>query len=260
MNAYMKSRQGGFTLVELAVVLVIIGLLLGAVLKGQEMIQSAQAKRVENDIKQVEVWIQQHKDRTGRLPGDCNQDGIIGYDLSTANSGHEEANKRALALRLYTQMPTRAAANTAPGADQVCPVIGDVDTTVDGTEVNVPWNELRYAGMVRPTEANRTVARLNHEDFVYIGHFKDPATNTNYNAIVIYNLPVWMARQIASSVNGFEEPANRGRFRHLNRANTAYHAGWTESAEEGSNQSAAYVNAIYFFDRIPTFTDATVPE
>ena len=34
MNVYAKSRQGGFTLVELAVVLVIIGLLLGAVYTG----------------------------------------------------------------------------------------------------------------------------------------------------------------------------------------------------------------------------------
>ena len=37
----MKKQQTGFTLIELAIVLVIIGLLLGGVLKGQELINSA---------------------------------------------------------------------------------------------------------------------------------------------------------------------------------------------------------------------------
>jgi prepilin-type N-terminal cleavage/methylation domain-containing protein len=44
-----KSRQNGFTLIEIAIVLVIIGLLLGGVLKGQELITSA---RVRNLIAQ----------------------------------------------------------------------------------------------------------------------------------------------------------------------------------------------------------------
>ena len=35
------NRQQGFTLVEMAIVLVIIGLLLGGILKGQELITSA---------------------------------------------------------------------------------------------------------------------------------------------------------------------------------------------------------------------------
>ena len=42
-------KQAGFTLIEIAIVLVIIGLLLGGVLKGQELITSA---RVRNLISQ----------------------------------------------------------------------------------------------------------------------------------------------------------------------------------------------------------------
>ncbi|HVS27365.1 MAG TPA: prepilin-type N-terminal cleavage/methylation domain-containing protein, partial [Burkholderiales bacterium] len=42
-------KQSGFTLIEIAIVLVIIGLLLGGVLKGQELITSA---RVRNLISQ----------------------------------------------------------------------------------------------------------------------------------------------------------------------------------------------------------------
>jgi prepilin-type N-terminal cleavage/methylation domain-containing protein len=40
MNINIKARQGGFTLVEIAIVLVIIGLLLVGVLQGQEMIEN----------------------------------------------------------------------------------------------------------------------------------------------------------------------------------------------------------------------------
>src|SRR4030095_11399579 len=45
----MNKRQSGFTLIEIAIVLVIIGLLLGGVLKGQELITGA---RVRNLIQQ----------------------------------------------------------------------------------------------------------------------------------------------------------------------------------------------------------------
>ncbi|WP_299068361.1 prepilin-type N-terminal cleavage/methylation domain-containing protein, partial [Accumulibacter sp.] len=46
VNDAMKKQQSGFTLVEIAIVLVIIGLLLGGVLKGQELINSAKVKNM----------------------------------------------------------------------------------------------------------------------------------------------------------------------------------------------------------------------
>ena len=42
----MRNRQSGFTLIEIAIVLVIIGLLLGGVLKGQELITSARVRNL----------------------------------------------------------------------------------------------------------------------------------------------------------------------------------------------------------------------
>lgn len=66
----MKKQQTGFTLIELAIVLVIIGLLLGGVLKGQELINSAKVKNIAGDFKNIQVFIYGYQDRFRALPGD----------------------------------------------------------------------------------------------------------------------------------------------------------------------------------------------
>jgi prepilin-type N-terminal cleavage/methylation domain-containing protein len=66
----MKRNQSGFTLIEIAIVLVIIGLLLGGVLKGQELINSARVKNIAMDFKNVPVFIYGYQDKFRSLPGD----------------------------------------------------------------------------------------------------------------------------------------------------------------------------------------------
>lgn len=66
------KRQSGFTLIELAIVLVIIGLLLGGVLKGQELINSAKVKNMANDFRNIPVYIYGYQDKFKKLPGDDN--------------------------------------------------------------------------------------------------------------------------------------------------------------------------------------------
>jgi prepilin-type N-terminal cleavage/methylation domain-containing protein len=66
----MKHQQSGFTLVEIAIVLVIIGLLLGGVLKGQELINSAKAKSYAQDFRTVQAALYGFQDRFKGIPGD----------------------------------------------------------------------------------------------------------------------------------------------------------------------------------------------
>jgi len=66
----MKRNQSGFTLIEIAIVLVIIGLLLGGVLKGQELINSARVKNLAGDFKNIPVFIYGYQDKFKALPGD----------------------------------------------------------------------------------------------------------------------------------------------------------------------------------------------
>ena len=69
----MYKRQSGFTLVEIAIVLVIIGLLLGGVLKGQEMIANSRFKSLQSDIEAYKAAFYTFQDRFGALPGDFAQ-------------------------------------------------------------------------------------------------------------------------------------------------------------------------------------------
>jgi len=65
-----NSNEAGFTLVEIAIVLVIIGLLLGGILKGQEMITQARIKNAINDFNGITVAVTSYQDRYRFLPGD----------------------------------------------------------------------------------------------------------------------------------------------------------------------------------------------
>ncbi|MBU1215576.1 MAG: type II secretion system GspH family protein [Gammaproteobacteria bacterium] len=66
----MKQKQSGFTLIEIAIVLVIIGLLLGGVMKGQELINSAKVKNLASDFKNTSLYIYSYQDKFRALPGD----------------------------------------------------------------------------------------------------------------------------------------------------------------------------------------------
>src|SRR6185436_13495553 len=68
----MKNLQHGFTLVEIAIVLVIIGLLLGGILKGQEMITQAKTKNVIADFSGISTAYHSYQDRYRATPGDDN--------------------------------------------------------------------------------------------------------------------------------------------------------------------------------------------
>ena len=82
------KKNSGFTLIELAIVLVIIGLLLGGVLKGQELINSAKVKNMASDFRNVQVQIYSYQDKFRALPGDDKAASAnVGVDAGTNGDG-----------------------------------------------------------------------------------------------------------------------------------------------------------------------------
>jgi len=82
----LQKQQKGFTLIEIAIVLVIIGLLLGGILKGQELINSAKVKNLSGDFRNVPLFVYGYQDKFKALPGDdINAAAHVGAAATAAN-------------------------------------------------------------------------------------------------------------------------------------------------------------------------------
>jgi prepilin-type N-terminal cleavage/methylation domain-containing protein len=84
----IRRDQAGFTLVEIAIVMVIIGLIIGGVLKGQAMIENAKVKRAVKQGDELRAAIMTFFDKYGVYPGDENLAAIPpGTDTEGNNNG-----------------------------------------------------------------------------------------------------------------------------------------------------------------------------
>ncbi|MDI9334862.1 MAG: prepilin-type N-terminal cleavage/methylation domain-containing protein [Cytophagales bacterium] len=70
LSSIKKQTQRGFTLVEIAIVLVIIGLLIGGILRGQELINTARTRSVIAQQSSIQTAYYGFLDRYKALPGD----------------------------------------------------------------------------------------------------------------------------------------------------------------------------------------------
>lgn len=62
--------KNGFSLVELSIVLVILGLLTGGILAGQNLIRAAELRSVSTDFDKLQTAIYTYRDKYFMLPGD----------------------------------------------------------------------------------------------------------------------------------------------------------------------------------------------
>lgn len=82
-----RKSEAGFTLVEIAIVMVIIGLLIGGILKGQAMIQNAKVKRVVKQADELRAAVMTFYDKYGVYPGDENLAAIPSGGTDTEGDG-----------------------------------------------------------------------------------------------------------------------------------------------------------------------------
>ena len=72
-----SDTKNGFTLVELAVVLLIIGLIVGGILRGQQLITSAQLNSIQTDANKIRTATFTFQEKFLALPGDFADVGIL---------------------------------------------------------------------------------------------------------------------------------------------------------------------------------------
>jgi len=168
----MKNQPGGFTLIEIAIVLVIIGLLLGGVLKGQELITSAKIRNVANDFNGISAAYYTYQDRYRAMPGD-DPNAKSRWTTSQSGDGNAVINGK-----------FDASVTGDPTADQ---------------ESNLLWQHLRLAGLVAgPTSAAGSGNQPQNAAGGISGVQSGPALGLNGLVICSTNLPGKVANAIDS--------------------------------------------------------------
>jgi prepilin-type N-terminal cleavage/methylation domain-containing protein len=129
----MRKQQSGFTLVEIAIVLVIIGLLLGGILKGQELINSAKVKNLANDFRIIPTYMYGYQDKFKAIPGD---DALV------------------TSMHLANTSPVGTLASTPAGKQGNGVIDGNWNSTTQTDESFLFWQHVRLANLAAgPTTA-----------------------------------------------------------------------------------------------------------
>lgn len=133
------NSQSGFTLVELAIVLVLIGLIIGGVLKGQELIKSTRIKMAVSQWETIKAASHAFEDKFYAYPGD-----------------YEEASKYIYGLENF---------DNGDGNGIIGKSFGDIFTSAPITEGNLEnslfWKHLQSTDLIRGAEnvGGREIAR-----------------------------------------------------------------------------------------------------
>ncbi|WP_457626024.1 prepilin-type N-terminal cleavage/methylation domain-containing protein [Persephonella sp.] len=205
-----KKNQQGFTLVELAIVLVIIGIILGAVLKGKELINNAKVKRTLNDLRGFEALAYTFYDRYGRFPGDGNNDGVI------------DGNNLNWNLTSYDDNPSNTFLSSA------------------SADPDAPLAELEAARIV-PVTPHRTLAKHPFNGgFIFLARDVN-GDSRRENLILVESIPCYAAKSIDTAIDGSVDAAN-GKIIETTGGTVSTSSTWSCTTED------ALVEFVYIID------------
>jgi prepilin-type N-terminal cleavage/methylation domain-containing protein len=209
-----SNRQAGFTLVEIAIVLVIIGLLLGGILKGQEMITQARIKNVINDFNGITAAYASYQDRYRAIPGD---------DVGAAGrwAGSVSGNGNGQVAGTYN-----ATASNPPVAAE---------------ESNLYWWHLRLSGFIPgPTAGPGSASQPTNAVSGMVGVTSGDGTAAmmSFSGLIICSANVPDKIAIAVDTQTDDQSSNTGSVRGMLQAgaNPPIAAAAASYAETGSNQ------------------------
>lgn len=171
-----KKSEKAFTLVELSIVLVIIGLIIGGVLTGQQIIQNARVTNALNTVQAYQAQFQTYVQNYGALPGD-------------------DVNAPA---RFPSAVPATPVGN-GDGALQ-----GSFDSATAADESRLLWADLRAAGLIKNqiTTGNSTAIQPPNP-FNGLYGFQNGAFGGAFNTTVLClnNVPLSAAQAIDSRLD-----------------------------------------------------------
>jgi type II secretory pathway pseudopilin PulG len=117
-----RMRTSGFTMVEVASVLMIMGLMLGGILKGQEFVNAAKTRSLAQDFLAVQTALHGYQDKYRAIPGD---------------------NAAALSVNAHANVATTPVGKLGNGR-----IDGAWNSSDDSDESRLFWQHVRLAGFI----------------------------------------------------------------------------------------------------------------
>ena len=208
------NQESGFTLIELSIVLVIIGLIVGGVLVGQDLIKAAQVRAQISQIEKYNTAVNTFLEKYDALPGDLN--------LTTAN-------KYGFAAR-----------GNACGSSS-CPGEGDGNGVIEG----IAWGDTACGFC---TTAGETV--MFWSDLTYANNMNLNMIEGNFSAGSITGWPNNAASAVTGSGIGLYLPqAKIGNGNYIYVWSGGYTSGfpWTTLVAGGDGQNYFGIAAVTIF-------------
>lgn len=199
----LPTKRDGFTLIELSIVLVIIGLVVGGIVFGQELIRAAEIRKQVSQIEKYSVAVNTFAGKYNCLPGDCpdagsffdnalggNGDGLV----DSGASGSEEKERWNFWNHLgQAQLIDGAYDSTETslmriGIDSPAPVLKGHGGSVMGAANFNSTGGIQVFGASNYTDISNFFG--NKANVLYIGTVDDPALDTHgvYYAEEMYAL------------------------------------------------------------------------
>ena len=167
---WVIRRQEGFTLVNIAGLVVSSGIAMGVAVQGTDIVSDVQKSRFYEDLQVMENYVWEHKERRGYWPGDCNHDGLIGFQ--------PQADQKSL--------PAAKAAKTCASGSQ--------------EDQLTAFADMQAAGVVEQDVSLQEIEKHSQEGDFRIGY--GMVQNKKSNVIVAYNVPADIAKWVDMNVDG----------------------------------------------------------
>ena len=167
---WVVRRQEGFTLVNIAGLVVSSGIAMGVAVQGTDIVSDVQKGRFYEDLQVMENHVWEHKERLGYWPGDCNRDGLIGFQPQSDQK----------------QLPAAEAAKSCASGSQ--------------EDQLTAFADMQAAGVVDQDVSLQEIKKHSQEGDFRIGY--GMVQNKKSNVIVAYNVPADIAKWVDMSVDG----------------------------------------------------------